>query len=240
MAVFALMLPDNSDNLMLKTNQRLGLHDRYLLHVKEKNSPLLLNMTAKSNVAGLADNSMNIDVSLAGQQINSDEIQVRLLDPKGKEVDVEFKNSQVTFTDDLTFFGSHQGLYELEVNILKMIDGKQVKRTLKFPFANTVKTAEIKSQPVLDMESGYQLPISVSEPGRYSVTATLQGENANGELVRLQTAESANWLDADNVLSLPFTLNEFSQYKNFSLVDVKLMDQSRMMLQQVVASTDSL
>ncbi len=109
---------------------------------------------------------------------------------------------------------------------------------MKFPFANSVKTASIDKAPWLQSKSGYQVPVTVFEPGRYNVTATLQGVNEQGDVVRLQTVSTANWLESDGVLTLPFTLSEFSQYKQFELVDIQLMDQSRMMLQQVQQSGD--
>ena len=236
----ALKLAKMDEALMLKTTQNLADEERYLLHVKEKNSPIVLELAAKSNVAGVVDNSMPLTMNLAKNTIANSEAKVRLLDPKGQEVPVSFSNAQVTFANDLSYFGARQGLYELEVNVSKEIDGKLVKRSVKFPFANTVKTAQLNGKPKLNDNGGYHLPISVSEPGRYGVTATLQGESANGKLVRLQTISSAAWLDADGNLSLPFTLEQFKHYNNLSLVDIKLMDQSRMMVQQVQANSSAL
>lgn len=232
----ALKVNETDEQLTLRTTQNITDDGRYLLHIKEKNSPIELQLAAKSNIAGITDNVMDLDIKLAEQPIADSETKVRLLDPTGQEVPVAYQGSTVTFANDLGFFGARQGLYELEVNVSKKLDGKLVKRTIKFPFANTVKTAQLNGQPKLDMKNGYELAINVFEPGRYGVTATLQGTTATGELIRLQTVSSAAWLEANGSLPLPFTLNEFQGYRNFTLVDIKLMDQSRMMVQQVLAS----
>lgn len=236
----ALKVSDNLRNLTLRTAQPLAKQGQYLLHVKEKNSPLKLTLSAKSNVTALADSTMALNMSLADSKIKNSEVKVRLLDPQGKQVSASYNNSQLSFTHDLNYFGSHQGLYELEVHVTKTLDGQQVSRTLKFPFANAVKTANIEQKPWLDTKSGYQVPVRVFESGRYNVTATLQGVNAQGQAVRLQTVSTAGWLDADGVLALPFTMDKFKQYKNFNLVDIELMDQSRMMVQQVQSSDSTI
>lgn len=236
----ALKVAETEGKLTLKTRQNLADNAKYLLHVKEKNSPVLLSMSANSNVAGLSNNSMKLDLVLADSQVLNSEAKVRLLTPQGQEVNVKFANSQLTFIDDLAHFGARDGLYELEVNVEKQVDGKLVKRTVKFPFANTVKTAELAGKPQLTADAGYLLPVTVYEPGRYNITATLQGETVNGNLVRLQTVSSAAWLESNGQLSLPFTLKAFKHYKNLALVDIKLMDQSRLMVQQVIESDSSL
>lgn len=234
----ALKVEDNQHNLMLRAHQPIAAKGQYLLHVKEKNSPLLLSVSAKTNVAGITDKAMKLDMSLTGDQIQDENVTVKLLAPNGQELAVEYRDSKVNFVEDLSYFGAHQGLYELEVNVEKTLLGQKISRTLKFPFANSVKTASIDKAPWLKSKAGYQVPVTVFEPGRYNVTATLQGVNEQGDIVRLQTVSTANWLESDGVLTLPFTLSEFSQYKQFELVDIQLMDQSRMMLQQVQQSGD--
>ena len=226
--------------LALRSEQALPNQARFLLHVKEKNSPFLLDVTAPSQVSGTIDNTLGLTMSIAGNAVTASEVNVRVYDPKGQRIAVEQKGSTIKFNDDLRYFGAHQGLYEVEIEVTKAVRGNIVKRTIKMPFANQIKTAAFEGSPQLDEKNRYQMPIAVIEPGRYSVTATLQGKNKNGEWVRLQTAESANWLEHDANLTLPFTLEEFSQYNRFELVDVKLQDQSRMMLQQVAASGSAL
>lgn len=229
----ALKLQNNNQNLMLKAHSPVLSDGEYLLHIKEKDSPIKLNISAKTNVSGLVDNAMKLDMTLTGSKVLDQEVSVILRAPNGQEVDVDYRDSAVTFNQDLSYFGAHKGLYELEVNVEKTIAGQQVSRTLKFPFANTVKTASIEKAPWLEANSGYQVPVTVLEPGRFNVTATLQGVNQKGQLVRLQTVSSASWLESDDVLALPFTMAKFSQYQQLELVDIQLMDQSRMMLQQV-------
>lgn len=229
----ALKLQDNKHNLVLRTNSPVVSDGEYLLHIKEKNSPIKLNISAKTNVSGLIDSTMKLDMSLTNSIVQDQEVNVILRAPNGQEIDVDYRGSAVTFNQDLNYFGAHKGLYELEVNVEKTIAGQQVTRTLKFPFANRVKTASIEKTPWLEADSGYQVPVTVLEPGRYNVTATLQGVNQKGQFVRLQTVSSAGWLESDGVLTLPFTMAKFSQYQQLELVDIQLMDQSRMMLQQV-------
>lgn len=239
-ASVALKLESGSGSFTLKTSQPLRGNERYLLHVKEKNSPFKLTLGADSNVTGSIDNNMALDMSLAGKKLQNSEVKVRVLAPNGEQVPVDFNAESVTFNRDLTYFGARDGLYELEVDVLTKVNGQSVKRTLKFPFANTVKTAALTQGMSFDQKSGYQLPIEVLEPGRYNVTATLQGQNSSGDLVRLQTVSSAAYFDQSGALSLPFTMAKFQQFDNFELVDIKLTDQSRMMVQQVLSDQTQL
>lgn len=229
----AMTVSARHNKMMLKSTRTIADKGRYLLHVKEKNSPLTLSLSANSNVIAKQDHSMALNLSLATKAVTDNEVNVRLFDPKGQPIAVNYRNSTIGFKQDLSHFGAHQGLYELEVDVTKTINGKRVKRTLKFPFANTTTTASIDDMPIQSKAKGFDVPVRVFEPGRYSVTATLEGRDINGKSMRLQTASSANWLEKDGTLNLPFTLAKFNQYRDFKLVDLKLMDQTRMMAQQV-------
>ncbi|BDX06324.1 DUF4785 domain-containing protein [Planctobacterium marinum] len=214
--------------LFIQSQNKLAADTEYLLHVKEKNSPYQLKLAMPSHFDG--ETSLTINASLHNQKLVPFSTEVKLLSPSGEELDAQLRDSQVVFNNPLTEFGARNGLYQLELHTAGNAGGKLVKRSVKLPFVNVAKTASLGE---IQIDERVALDINVFDAGRYNVSATLQGIDRQGNLQRLQTADVAETLSHNKQLVLPFDLSKFSQFKNFSLVDVKLTDQSRLMTLEV-------
>lgn len=214
--------------LQIQSQNKLAANSEYLLHVKEKNSPYQLKLAMPSHFDG--ETNLAINASLHNQKLVPLTTQIKLLAPSGEELDAQLRDNRVTFSQPLTEFGAKNGLYQLELHTTGNADGKLVKRSVKLPFINVAKTASLGE---VQIDKQIALDINVFDAGRYNVSATLQGVDSQGNLQRLQTADVAETLSQDKQLVLPFDLSKFSHFKNFSLVDVKLTDQSRLMTLEV-------
>ncbi|XOV80796.1 MAG: DUF4785 domain-containing protein [Aestuariibacter sp.] len=226
----ALRLPQNHSvqPMVLKTQQRLADDAQYLLQVKEKHSPYTLDIEAK-NAVEQNDNVMSLSMQVAGQAVNEASTDVQLLSQNGPSVAVTYQDGQVKLPRNLTNVGAFQGLYELQITTLANVEGQWVKRSAKVPFAQHVKTAELAGALQRKGDHLY-VPLMVHEPGRYSVTATLQAFTKLGKQVNVQTADVAQWLAQPQDLRLPFDLSKFEQLQGpFTLLNVQLKDQGRMM-----------
>lgn len=225
----ALRLPEKStaNPMILSSAQPLESGAQYLLQVKESQSPYKLTIQAANNLSH-EENAFAMQMQIADKAVSKAKTQVTLLIPGQPSVALRFSGNKVKLPETLDYVGAANGLYELDITTMQEIDGLWVKRSAKVPFAQHVKTAQISGQLAYKNHSLY-LPIDVYEPGRYMVSATLQGRNEAGKPVNVQTADVAQWMDQAILLRLPFNLEKFNNLRGpFSVVNVQLQDQSRM------------
>lgn len=235
----ALRLPSHPENgpMVLKSRQVLADDAQYLLQVKEKGTPYSLTVKA-ANVLDKQDGKMALRMTMAGKTLQGANTEVQLLSPTGPAVPVVYHSGQVSLPDNMETVGAWQGLYELQLTTLVNFDGTWVKRSAKVPFAQHVNTAELGD--VLTQQGNYlYLPVTVHEPGRYAVTATLQGKDKSGRVVNIQTADVAQYFNRTQDVRLPFKLDSLREFTGpFKLVNVQLKDQGRLMPLQQTASIE--
>ena len=217
--------------LMIQSQQGLAINATYLIHIKEKHSPHRLQVTADNTFEA---NSQGLKLSghLLGQRLDEAQTVVNLIGPDGIKTPTRLQKGRVVLPTDLANVGAYQGFYELEVTTEKLLAGLTVKRSIKVPFAQVIKTAQLESvTTLLSEENPISMPIKVMHPGRYAVTATLAQLSSSGQVKYLQTIEVARWLKEDGLFELPFTIDREKQHTGkIFLANVKLVDQSRMML----------
>jgi hypothetical protein len=222
----------SGEPMVLSSGQALSANATYLIHVKEKSSTELLEINAPRFLKQ-DQNSFELDAVVGSAKPFPLATKVTLIAPDGTETGARFLNGKVVFDEPLYTVGADKGFYEVNLTTLVSVNGKAVKRSIKVPFVNTQKTAEMTA---LTLNSEASVNLSVFEAGRFNVTATLQGLDANGNWKRLQTVDVAQWLEQDQAMVLPFELEKFSGYQKLQVVDVKLMDQSRLMPLQFEAT----
>lgn len=222
----------SSQAIVMTSGQAFSAKSTYLIHVKEKSSPNKLKVDAprfwQQNDAGYS-----MEAAIGKNKPVSLTTKVTLVSPDGRESAARYLNGQVFFDEPLYNVGAYKGFYEVQLTTLISVDGKLVKRSVKVPFVNMQKTAEMTG---LSMKKDAHVSLNVTEPGRYNITATLQGLDANGQWQKLQTADVAQWAEGETKVRLPFKLDNFASYKKLKVVDVKLMDQSRLMPLQYEAT----
>lgn len=230
-------LKTNASNLVgqltLRSNQNLQRNSRYLVHVKEKFSNQLLQVSAANIYQPEEEAVFSLSAKIAGQDLDEKNTQLRLINSQGEATKLSYDGGKISLPDNLDMVGAYQGFYELELTSMKVLAGISVKRSIKVPFAQVVSTAELGQAIQVENQAAVQfsLPIKVAHPGRYAVKATLALQSTKGKITHLQTIEVANWLQGDNSIILPFTANAPSKSgSKLLLTNVSLVDQSRMML----------
>ncbi|GAA0294678.1 hypothetical protein GCM10009128_11590 [Psychrosphaera haliotis] len=217
----------NGQNAILKTRQPLADHELYLIHVKEKNTPHVLNI--KSGFKKLNnDNRLSFNLDMPSGTIASQDVSLSLISPVSEQVDVSLSNGGVEFSQPLEQLGAINGFYELDALVLADINGKKVMRSVKVPFTNVKETASL-GQPRFKQAAGrvlVDMPIEADMPGRYAVKATLATRDGD-TVTKLATIEVAAHIDSYADLSLPFNVNLVGAKKVF-LTDVEVTDQTRM------------
>ena len=231
-----LALTANLSAMYLKSEQALSDKAEYLLHVKEKNSPVTLNVSAPRFFQDTLERPFELDATMANNALDNSRTQVRLIAPNNAASNATFNNGNVSFFQPLSNVGAYQGYYDLELTSTANINGQAVKRTIKLPFVNLVQTAQLQPRAIMEGTSTQpviSVPVNIHEPGRYAVTATLEGFDPQGNQVKMQTVEVAQWMSSSNQLSLPFDFGKLQGFTGpYSLSQVKLTDQSRMMVLQ--------
>lgn len=217
--------------LVMQSQQGLAANATYLMHVKEKYSPHQLQVIA-DNTFQAHGQGFKLVGRLAGEMIDEAHTALNLISPEGIKTPADFQKGRVVLPNDLENVGAYQGFYELEMTTEKVLAGLTVKRSIKVPFAHVIKTAQLESMsPQIDQANKISMPVKILHPGRYAVTATLAQHSSTGQIEYLQTIEVAKWLNEDGIFELPFTIdNQRLQTGPVFLANVKLVDQSRMML----------
>lgn len=215
--------------LFLRSAGGVSSDAEYLLHVKEKGSPYQLSFILPSHHNN-GQSTLNVEANLNQQNLLALTTRVNVIAPSGELIAASFNNDKVIMDSAPTEYGARNGLYQVELHTLGNVGGKLVKRSAKLPFINIAKTAEIVDFSISD---AVYINLNVAESGRYNLLATLQGTNKQGQKVRLQTAEVAEFHEHRTNVTMPFELEKFRDFSDFELVDIKLTDQSRLMTLEV-------
>ncbi|WP_199611017.1 DUF4785 domain-containing protein [Flocculibacter collagenilyticus] len=229
--------------LYLKSEQRLAANDRYLVHVVEKNSQVKLAVTAPRVFQANVKSSFELDAKINAKSLSDSNTTVRLINPDGIAKAAAFEQGNIVFQQPLMHVGAHKGFYDIELTTTEMVNGKAVKRTIKVPFSNVVKTAELDVGSTLRInahgERTVAIPVNALEAGRYAITATLEATNKSGELEKIETVEVAQWLNGKASVEIPFNMSKLQGFRApIHITQVKLVDQSRMIVLQQVEQLD--
>ncbi|MDA8621420.1 hypothetical protein N9L48_02135 [Psychrosphaera sp.] len=217
----------NGQNAILKSRQPLADNGLYLIHVKEKNTPHVLNI--KSGFKKINEEaSLPFNLNMPSGTITSKDVSLSLISPVAEQVEVSLTSNGVEFSQPLEQLGAINGFYELDALVLADVNGKKVMRSIKVPFTNVKETASL-GQPRFKQEVGrviVDMPIEADLPGRYAVKATLASKE--GDIItKLATIEVAAHIDNYAKLSLPFDVSLVGT-KKITLTDVEVTDQTRM------------
>jgi len=194
----------------LQVVQPLGADDTYLINVKEKGSPYQLTLSSPALVA-----SIDREIGFKLEMSNNDSALApvaTLKQENGQYHRLQLLNNgdtwQAKLPDNLALPSSNRGLSEIQVNIETRVDNKPVIRTVKTAFKQYVPSARIGQQATIHWRAQKPikalLSLEVANPGRYAVSAILQGTDANGNLQNILHTESALWLESNGEISLNF------------------------------------
>ncbi len=212
----------------LKTAQNLNDNAQYLIHVKEPNSKHVLRAKSHFNKDTYSD-TLSASFTLANQHVTPSQVAMKVHSPVGEQVSANYQNGQVRFSQPLEQIGAINGFYEIEALVTQRVNGELVKRSIKLPFTNSMTTARLGDASLSNFGTTVtaRMPLTVNEPGRYSVTATLMTRQA-GKEIALATVALADDFQTSGVVSLPFKLKSPVAGPLY-LANVELVDQTRML-----------
>lgn len=219
--------------LTLKTNQYLIDDAKYLVHVKEKHSDVVLAVAANNRSTQSTNKLAYQSLSFTDNAIQIKTMSAKLISPTNEKVTVDITNNHFNFDKALAYFGAINGLYELELQIDAQRANMPVKRSLKIPFVNFKQTARALPNVTFSASLSHieaKVPLVVIDAGRFSLQATLQGSNDGVRFYDIATVEMAKELNGDDSLLLPFTTQ--ARYSSYRLNNMVLKDQSRLLVLQ--------
>lgn len=221
----------------LQVIQPLAANDTYLINVKEKGSPYRLKLSSDAVVASV-DRQLKFKLELS----NSDNTLMpvaRLKQENGQSHRLELlqvdQRWQAKLPEHLALPSSNRGLSEIQVNIETRVDNKPVIRTVKTAFKHYVPSAKLGQEATIHWQDHKPLKavlaLEVANPGRYSVSAILQGTATDGQQGNILQTASALWLDHDGKITLNFDralIDESPFAAPYTLKALELKDQGQM------------
>ncbi|WP_283711101.1 DUF4785 domain-containing protein [Pseudoalteromonas prydzensis] len=225
-----LKLGQINDRAMLKTSQALNDNDTYLVHVIEKGSRNALHAKSQFKLKQ-HQQRLAMQLSMGQKRFKDNDVQLTLLAPDGEQLDVGYENGEAVFTYPLETIGAAKGYYELEANVKTKINGQIVKRSIKMPFVHSSQTITMDNAKIAYLGNNQyqaQVPVQVTDYGRYAIRATLTGKGTKGQRVKLATVEVAKQIDNQDQFMMPFSVTKAAKAP-FELMDIELTDQTRML-----------
>ena len=198
---------------VLKYAQPLIADDKYIVHVKDKNSAFKLNVTAPLEIKKQFQPQLTIKAELTNKQFSNADVSARLISPLGESVELNYNQGKIDFSNELEQLGAVKGLYQVELDVSAKHLANKIKRTIKVPFIQTAQTANVVTTDINIQSSNKGLinvnvPVSITQEGRFAVKATLQGYTLNNQKIDIATAEVAKFLSFDESLNMPFKVSE--------------------------------
>lgn len=215
---------------MLQTRQALGDQDIYLVHVIEKGSRSALRAKTQFKLKE-QQQRLSINLSMGQKYIKDSDVELALFSPSGEQLEVRYEKGEAVFTYPLETIGAAKGYYELEANIKTNASGKIVKRSIKMPFVHSADTITMGKASVMSLGRNHfqaQVPVDVTDAGRFAIRATLTGTDSKGERVKLATVEVAKQIEGHGQFMMPFSSVRTAN-PPFELTDIELTDQTRML-----------
>ncbi len=229
----------------VKYHNIINPQQRFLLYVLDKNSQYRLSVKTDDDTVfsgrqlvaqiALTDNKIIRDVSSVETFLRSPDGGKFVVDNKINKDGLVETAINIDGLDDRSI-----GLWELHVATKSVMNGMQVQRNAKTTFAYSqpnaklTQTVDITRAKGLDNTLRLSFGIDAVSSGRFELRGILYGTEIDNKKVPIMFANSAGWREAGpSTLDLTFDLSKVSNSsagKPFEIRDLRLLDQSRMML----------
>jgi hypothetical protein len=209
---------------------------RYLLHVFEPDSQLVLGFTADRDTV-LVGSTITFHAHLAGAGLKLASGLVTA--PDGYSADLHFaRNRDGSFSARFMPDAAHAAGPQLwEAHVFAAADARNVLRDAKTAFAVSAPTARFTGATQTSIDGGglhLRFEVGVASASRYQVNGVLYATASDGHLRPIALAQSAAWLDAGKGdVELAFDADVVSasgMHAPFELRDLRLIDQANMSL----------
>lgn len=222
----------------LQVSQPLTPSANYLVNVKEKGSPYQLSVKASSAIAADAQ-TLGLELALS-QSDNTFLPQATLKQADGDMQPLTMVKQgetwQAVIPAGVALSSSNAGFSEVEITVQTQVDGRPVQRTVKSVFKSYVNSASIKPEVLTVWDKGLpnqiNFELSVAEAGRFGLSGTLTGTNAEGQKVAILRTQAANWLTPESpklkLMLDPKLIQASGLQPPFELNELELQDQGQM------------
>jgi hypothetical protein len=216
---------------------------KYLIHVFEPASPVVLNLQATTDTV-IAGESIRFVAQVAGGA-KLERISGLISSPNGHSQSVDFVRQRdgsyvANARPDTAHAGGH-GLWEVHAFGVATFNKQDVQRDARTAFAVSTPTARldgsIKNQRAAlgkSADKTISLGVETASASRYQLAGVLYGTAADGTLRPAVVAHSAKWLDAGSgTIDLRFDAAEIAKAgvkAPFELRDLRLINQADMSL----------
>lgn len=224
--------------LTLKTEQSLSLNDKYIVQVKEKNSPYTLSVSLPTQSYTEGDKVIARGAMMnRGNAFAAGNTTAQLVAPNGEvsQVSVKVNGTELEFAaaEQANIIAPINGLYELRVQSAGNDKGTAVRRNAKVAFALARDTASLNGVSMGDNDGLFaNVRLLAKEAGRFEVRGVLFGTNDRGQLVPVMETHAAQNTNAGaDSIKLPFDAAILAQAgvkAPYELRDVRLFDQKQM------------
>jgi len=222
----------------LQVSQPLTPSANYLVNVKEKGSPYQLSVKASSAIAADAQ-TLGLELALS-QSDNTFVPQAILKQADGDMQPLTMVKQgetwQAVIPAGVALSSSNAGFSEVEITVQTQVDGRPVQRTVKSVFKSYVNSASIKPEVLTVWDKGLpnqiNFELSVAEAGRFGLSGTLTGTNAEGQKVAILRTQAANWLTPESpklkLMLDPKLIQASGLQPPFEVNELELQDQGQM------------
>jgi len=182
--------------------QIAGAQGRYVVHVREPDSPFALRVDSP-RAGYLAGDHARVHAALdsGGRQASLHDVGGMLVAPDGREFPLRAVRTRTGVALDAALprqASAVPGLWEAHVLAVADAGGTTVLRDAKVAFEVAAPTARLAGQHTSRSDADglltFELPVEVGSPGRYEARAVLYGTGSAGDLVPVAVGHAADWL----------------------------------------------
>ena len=224
--------------LKLSTAQTLSNNDKYLVQIKEKNSPYALSVSIPSQTYTEGEKVIARAAMLSnGQAYKAGKTVASMVAPNGdvSQVNVRVNGTDIQFTaaDQRNIQSPITGMYELHVESAGEQNGLTVQRHAKVSFGLSRDTAALRGAAIKN-NKGLSADVNfvAKEASRFEVRGVLYGTNRKGRLVPVMETHAAQNTNAGaETIKLAFDaaiLKKAGVKAPYELRDVRLFDQKQL------------
>jgi len=224
--------------LKLSTQQALSSNDKYLVQIKEKNSPYELSVSIPTQTYTEGEKVIARGAMLSnGKAFKAAKTGATLVAPNGdvSQVNVRVNGTNIDFTaaDQSNIQSPVNGMYEIHVESVGEQDGLAVQRNAKVAFAMSRDTAALRGASIKNSNGlSADVKIVANEASRFEVRGVLYGTNSKGRLVPVMETHAAQNTNAGaETINLAFDaaiLKKAGVKAPYELRDVRLFDQKQL------------
>ena len=225
----------------LRVKSKLSSNQRYIINVKEKNSPHKLQLSTE-RMSYISGEQVHLEAKFKHSDglIPGARHQAFIKMPSGEKHPVILAETDSGYRVNVPESMEEQRpglLYELHLESQVSDKGLHIRRNAKFAFALAQPTAKMAQEISVNPDNA-KVSLTIASEGRYEISGLVYGTNKEGKSQPFMLSRSAYYLPAgDHQVALEFDKSIMASAglaAPYKVKNIRLMDQSRMALLQEI------